>query len=259
LAEIGTTGGFTSTTVVGPIVIGIALVAVFVRHALRARHPLLNVRLYAKPVFAAASLTAFGVSMALFGAVILMPLYFQQVRGYDVLVTGLLVAPGAIGGAMAMPISGRLTDRVGGGPIALAGVTVTGLGTIPLALMGTDTSLWVIGAAQLVRGVGIGLALVPTMSAALAAVRPDELSDASPQMSVIQRVSGAIGTAILAVVLQRSISALGHPLSHAGLASAFDTAFWWTLGITLLAAAPSLLLIRAEGQSRRAQSTTHPR
>jgi len=203
LSEIGATGGFTSAKVIGPIVIGIGLVVVFVRHALRAERPLLDVRLYANGAFAAASLTTFAVGMALFGALILMPLYFQQVRHYNVLVTGLLVAPGAIGAVIAMPISGRLTDRIGGGRIALVGVLITSAGTVPLALMGAHTSLWVIGAAQVIRGLGIGLAFVPAMSAALAAVSPDQLSDASPQISVLQRVSAAIGTAILAVVLQR--------------------------------------------------------
>ncbi len=177
---------------------------------------------------------------------ILMPLYLQQVRGYSVLLSGLLVAPGGIGAAIAIPIGGRLTDRLGGGRIALTGVLLTSLATVPLALISAHTSLWVIGAAQVGRGVGTGLAFIPAMSAALAAVRREELSDASPQMSVLQRVSASIGTAILAVVLQRSIAAAGHAPSAAALASAFDTAFSWALGITLLAVAPCLLLIRAQ-------------
>lgn len=72
-------------------------------------------------------------------------------------------------------------------------------------------------------------------------------------MSVIQRVSGAIGTAVLAVVLQRSISALGHAAAHTALAGAFDTAYWWTLGITLLAAMRSFVLARAERHDRSRQ------
>lgn len=144
------------------------------------------------------------------------------------------------------PIGGRLTDRLGGGRIALTGVLLTSLATVPLALISAHTSLWVIGAAQVGRGVGTGLAFIPAMSAALAAVSREELSDASPQMSVLQRVSASIGTAILAVVLQRSIAGAGDSPSPAALASAFDTAFSWVLGITLLAVAPCLLLIRAQ-------------
>ena len=81
------------------------------------------------------------------------------------------------------------------------------------------------------------------MTAAFTALRPDQLSDATPQMNVLQRVGGAIGTAVLAVVLQR---AGAHAHTPAQLASAFDAAYWWSLGIALLSLIPCLVLLRAE-------------
>ena len=79
-----------------------------------------------------------------------------------------------------------------------------------------------------VRGLSIGMCFMPAMSAAFAAMRPEQISDATPQINVLQRTGGAIGTAVLAVVLQR---AGAHAHSPAELASAFDTAYWWALGI----------------------------
>jgi EmrB/QacA subfamily drug resistance transporter len=250
LAEIGTTGGFSSAKVIAPIVGGLALVALFIAHARRARRPLLDVHLYARPTFAAASLTTFCLGAALFGAMILMPLYYQQVRGESVLATGLLVGPQGLGAALAMPISGRLTDRMGGGPLALFGVILTTLTTIPFGLIGAHTSIVSLSLWMVLRGIGIGFAFMPAMAAAFAALKPHELSDGTPQMNVLQRLGGSIGTAVLAVVLQRALISAHHPLTPAGIAGAYSTAFWWSLGISALAIVPSIVLLRAERHSR---------
>ncbi len=250
VSEIGITGGVSSAKVWLPILAGLALVAAFVVHALRIPRPLLDVRLYAKRTFAAASMTTFCLGAALFGAMILMPLYFQQVRHESVALTGLLVGPQGLGAAIAMPVAGRLTDRRGAGGVALAGVLVCCVGTIPLAMLGAHTSLAVTSLAMVVRGIGIGLAFMPAMAAAFAALRPSELSDATPQMNVLQRVGGSIGTAVLAVVLQRAIAGLGpHASDPAKLATAFNTSMWWSLGITALAIVPCLMLLRTEAAS----------
>jgi EmrB/QacA subfamily drug resistance transporter len=251
LAEIGVTGGFHSVKVIVPIVLGLALVAAFVLHALRVPRPLLNVRLYRKPTFSSASVAMFCVGAALFGGMILLPLYWQSVRHEDVVVTGLLTAPQGLGAALAMPLSGRLTDRFGGGPLALFGVIVCALATIPFGLIGAHTSIAWLSVAMLVRGVGIGFAFMPAMAAAFAALDRSELSDATPQLNVLQRVGGSIGTAVLAVVLQRALVG-AHSLSDA--ASAYGTAFWAAAGLTALAIVPCIILTRAERAARRARS-----
>jgi EmrB/QacA subfamily drug resistance transporter len=248
LSEIGTKGSFTAPTVVWPIVVGIVLSGVFIWHALRTERPLLDVRLYANRVFGAASLTTFGLGAALFGAMILVPLYYQQIRGESVIVTGLLVGPQGLGMLAMAPFNGRLTERFGGGRVAIVGVSLLSLSTIPLALVGPDTSIVEISLVLAVRGLGIGLAFMPAMTAAFGALRTDQLSDATPQMNVLQRLGGAIGTAVLAVVLQRSMP---HLPTLTGAANAFDNAYWWSLGIAALSLVPCLVLVRAEDPSRR--------
>ncbi len=251
LAEIGVTGGFGSVKVIAPIVIGLALVAAFALHALRVPQPLLNVRLYRKPTFSSASVAMFCVGAALFGGMILLPLYWQSVRHEDVVVTGLLTGPQGLGAALAMPLSGRLTDRFGGGPLALLGVCVCALATIPFGLIGAHTSIVWLSVAMLVRGVGIGFAFMPAMAAAFAALDRSELSDATPQLNVLQRVGGSIGTAVLAVVLQRALAG-AHSLGET--ASAYGTAFWAAAGLTALAIVPCIVLTRAERAARRSQA-----
>jgi len=248
LAEIGSKGSFTAPTVVGPILAGIALFVGFIWHALRVERPLLDVRLYANRVFGAASLTTFCLGAALFGAMILVPLYYQQVRGESVIVTGLLVGPQGLGMLATAPFNGRLTQRFGGGRVAIVGVSILCVSTIPFGFVGAHTSILAISLVLALRGMGIGLAFMPTMTAAFAALRTDQLSDATPQMNVLQRLGGAIGTAVLAVVLQRA-GAGAH--SSAALASAFDTAYWWSLGIAALSLIPCIVLLRAESPTAR--------
>jgi len=248
LSELGSGASASSPEVLVPLIAGLALNGMFCWHALRARRPLLDIRLYANRVFAGASLTTFGLGAALFGAMILVPLYYQEVRGLSVIDTGLLNGPQGIGALLAMPIAGRLADRLGGGRVAFAGVTILAISTVPLAFVGEHTSIVLISLVLVVRGVSIGMSFMPAMSAAFAALRPEQLSDATPQMNVLMRLGGAIGTAILAVVLERSSGgASTHPVE------AFQTAYWWALGIVLLTFIPCVMLLRAQRPGQRAQ------
>src|SRR3954470_2066587 len=251
LAQSGSAGSLAASAVMVPFLLGIALVAAFVVRALHIERPLLDVRLYANKAFAAASVTMFALGAALFGAMVLMPLYFQIVRHEDAVTTGLLVAPQGIGAAVAMFISGRLTMRLGGGLTSLIGGVITVVATLPFVLIEAHTSYWAISAAMVMRGLGIGMSMMPSMTAAYAVLRPDQVNDATPQMNVLQPVGGSIGTAVLAVVLQNGISSLAVP-TPAGIAGAFADTYWWVLGISLVALAPTVLLTLVERRTRTA-------
>jgi EmrB/QacA subfamily drug resistance transporter len=250
LAEIGTTGSFSSAKVIVPILAGLALIAVFAVHALRVPNPLLDLRLYRRPTFSSASIAMFCLGAALFGGMILLPLYWQGIRHESVVDTGLLTAPQGLGMALVMPLAGRLTDRLGGGPLALFGVIVTTITTIPFGLIGAHTPVAWLSVAMLLRGMGIGFAFMPAMAAAFASLDRSELADATPQLNVLQRVGGSIGTAVLAVVLQRALTGV-HTLS--GAAAAYGTAFWASAGLTALAIIPCIILVRAERAAREAK------
>ena len=249
LVEVAVTGSFSSPKVIVPVVTGIALVALFVLHALRVPNPLLDVRLYRRATFSSASFAMFCLGAALFGGMILLPLYWQTVRLETVVATGLLTAPQGLGAAFAMPIAGKLTDRMGGGPLALFGVTLCTIATIPFALIGAHTSIVYLSVAMFIRGIGIGFGFMPTMAAAFASLKRSELPSATPQLNVLQRVGGSIGTAVLAVVLQRALVGV-HTLS--GAAHAYGTAFWASAVLSALAIIPCVILLRAERAARTA-------
>ena len=247
LAEIGTTGTFTSLKVILPCLAGLALIALFAVHALNVKNPLLNLRLFRRPTFSSASAAMFLLGAALFGGMILVPLYWQEIRHESVIDTGLLVGPQGLGAAFVMPLAGKLTDRWGGGPLALFGVLLTTVATVPFGLIGAHTSIVWLCAAMFVRGMGIGFAFMPAMTAAFAALERSELADATPQLNVLQRVGGSLGTAVLAVVLQRALVGT-HTVSAA--ASAYGTAFWASAALTAVAIVPCIILLRAEHAAR---------
>ncbi|MBO0693548.1 MAG: DHA2 family efflux MFS transporter permease subunit, partial [Acidimicrobiaceae bacterium] len=243
LAEIGLSS-FGSAKVLVPLLAGLVLVAAFVLRALRIDRPLLDLRLYRHPAFSAASLTTFCLGAALFGGMILMPLYFQTIRHDDAIVTGLLLAPQGVGMAVAMWVAGRATERLGGGTTALLGGLISVVSTIPFVAIGGHTSYVLLSFAMVVRGFGIGMSTMPAMTAAYRVLQPSQINDATPQLSVLQRIGGSIGTAILTVVLQHQLNRAGPSLSAA--AAGFGTTFWWVLGATAVATAPTLLLRQLE-------------
>jgi EmrB/QacA subfamily drug resistance transporter len=249
LAQSGAAGTLVDRSVLVPFILGIGLVAAFVVHALHIERPLLDVRLYANKAFAAASVTMFALGAALFGAMVLMPLYFQLVRHEDAVTTGMLVAPQGIGAAVAMFLGGRATMRWGGGLTSLIGGSIAIAATVPFLMVGAATSFWVIGAAMVARGFGIGMSMMPSMTAAYAVLRPDQVNHATPQMNVLQRVGGSIGTAILTVVLQSGITGLAHP-TVAGVAQSFAHTYWWVIGISVVALLPTVLLTVVERRTR---------
>jgi EmrB/QacA subfamily drug resistance transporter len=238
--------GGAAVKVILPVAAGVVLLAAFAVRSARTAHPLLDVRLYRNPVYAASSLASFALGATVFGAMILLPLYFQSVRHLDPVATGLLVAPTGVGVALATRFASHLTDRVGSGRTAFAGGLIAAAGTVPFLFLGAATPYVWLCLTGLLRGAGIALCMIPTMTAAYRAIPPAKISDGTTQINVLSRLGAATGTAVFTVVLQ-------HALAAGGGAAAYGTAFRWALGAAMLAALPAALLARFE---RRAGGAT---
>jgi EmrB/QacA subfamily drug resistance transporter len=245
LSEMESHGGLSQPIAYLPMIAGAGLVALFARHALRADRPLLDVRLFRSRHFSAAAGATFLIGASMFGSMLVLPLYYQVARGQDALAAGLLMAPQGIGAALAMPFSGRLVDRTGGGRVALAGCSVMALATIPFAFVTADTSPALLHCVLLIRGLGLGFSMMPAMAAAYAWLDTSQVPRATSALNGLQRVGGSIGTALLAVVLQRQERSSPEP------ATAFAHTFAWAVGLSLLAVLPAALLAWSERAVRR--------
>lgn len=180
LAEVGSHGGFAAPQVYGPTAAGIALMAVFAGHSCRRGcSALIDVRLFANRGFAAASAALFFVGMALFGALLLLPLYYQVVRGQGALGAGLLLVPQGVGVAVALPLAGRLTDRFGARVVVIPGIILMLAGTLAYTQVTDHSSYPLLAAALVIRGLGMGLVMTPVTAAAYVLLPAEALARAS--------------------------------------------------------------------------------
>ncbi len=187
------------------MIVGLILVVLFVLHALRTDHALLDLRLFKTRAFAAAAgvTTLFGAAM--FGAMLLFPLYYQVVRGQSALDAGSLMAPQGLGAAVMMPISGRIVDRGAAGKVVLCGLPLVALGYLTYTQLGADTSYALLAGSLFVAGLGTGATMMPAMSAAYQTLNHAQVPRATTTLNILMRVGGSIGTALFAVVLQHQI------------------------------------------------------
>jgi MFS family permease len=167
--------------------------------------PLLQLRLFKDPTFSWAMVLSFIIVTALFGGMLLLPLYLQQVHGYDALQTGLLLLPQAATAAVAMPLGGLLTDRIGPKPVVAFGLVLMTVGGVLLAQIHRDSSNTLVIGALMLRGFAMGFSMMPAMSAALARVPRQFTSRASSITNSLQRVASSIGIAVLVTVLAAQV------------------------------------------------------
>jgi len=201
LAQVPSHEGVDDPQVYVPGIAGAILVVGFVWHALRTKHPLIDLKLFRDRSFSVASITMVLFVIAFFGAMLLFPLYFQQVRGEGALNAGLLLAPQGIGAMIMMPIAGTLVDRGYAARMAQLGILIIVGSTITFTQLTDTTSYWQIGGALFVMGIGMGMSMMPIMSVALKTLKQEDVARASTALNIIQQVAASIGTALLSVVL----------------------------------------------------------
>lgn len=235
LSQVGSHGGFGHATVLSPLAAGVLMLAAFVAHALRTdAEPAVDLRLFRVRSFAASSALLFLSGLSLFGAMLLLPLYYQQVRGQGVIAAGLLLAPQGLGSLLTRGPLGTLIDRAGPRPFVLIGTVLTALGTLAFARGGPE---WLLAASLVVRGAGMSGANIAVMAAAYQGLDPADIPHAGSATRILQQVGGSFGAALLAVILQRQLAA--HPRD-----TAYAHTFWWAIGFSALALVPALLLPR---------------
>jgi len=240
LSNLGSIGE--SGTVVGviPLVIGVLTLALFVLRQLRlqrSNRALLDLRTFISRTFTV-TIIILGLSMmALFGTLILLPIYMQTVLGLDALATGLLLLPGGITMGVLAPFVGRIYDRFGPTVLLVPGSIIVSGALWSMTLMGETTEPSLLMTAHISLSVGLALIFTPLFTAGLGSLRPELYSHGSATVGTVQQLAGATGTALfIAVMSSQSTALINQGVSEASATAAgVQSAFVYGAVISLFA------------------------
>jgi EmrB/QacA subfamily drug resistance transporter len=201
-----------SPTIVGLGVVGVVLLAVFIWWETRAAEPIVPLSLFRSSVFTVANLIGFTIGMAMFGAIIFIPLYLQIVYGASATSSGLRMLPLMAGLLVAAVASGRAISRIGRyKAFPIAGTATLVIGMYLLSLLRAGTAPWRASLYMLVVGVGIGLVMQVLVLVVQNDARPDEIGVATSTATFFRSLGGSFGVAIFGTIFA---SRLADQLAH---------------------------------------------
>ncbi|MDM7882881.1 DHA2 family efflux MFS transporter permease subunit [Staphylococcus borealis] len=193
--------GWGSTEIVIMFIIGVIFIVAFVIRELTMRAPMLNLEVLKSSTFTLTTIINMVVMMSLFGGMILLPIYLQNLRGFSALDSGLLLLPGSLVMGILGPITGKLLDTIGLKPLALFGIAVMTYGTWELTKLNMDTPYLHIMSIYVIRSFGMAFVMMPLMTAAINALPPRLISHGNAFLNTMRQLAGSIGTAILVTVM----------------------------------------------------------
>ncbi len=192
--------GWTSYRILGLITFSVLSLALFVVIELEVDDPLLDIRVFRYGAFTLSLLLIAVLSVVLFSVLFYIPLLLQQAQGLGAFDTGLTLLPQALAMAVLMPIAGRIYDRIGARWPAAIGLTIVAAGTYLMHTITVDTSREQIMWLLVLQGVGLGIAMMPIFAGGMAILPVAQINVASAFNNVAQRVSGALGLAVLTAI-----------------------------------------------------------
>ncbi|WP_455836381.1 DHA2 family efflux MFS transporter permease subunit [Pseudarthrobacter siccitolerans] len=228
---------------IAALVIGVASLTVFVLRQLRLQKgdaPLLDLRAFNFRMFTVSVLLMVVAMMALFGGVILLPLYLQEIRGLGSLETGLALLPGGLAMGLLGPVIGRLFDKVGPLPLTVTGSILMVVTLWQFSMLDAGTPVWWIVTLHVGLSFGLALLFTPAFTTGLNPLPPHLYSHGSAIMSTMQQVAGAAGTALL-------VSIFAVVSAASGLVAGMSAAFLTATVIALAAVVLSAMMRKTEG------------
>lgn len=193
--------GWTDKVVLTSLTIGIIGLIAFVWRELTAEKPMLDLRVFKYDVFSLTTIISMAINMAMFGAMLLLPIYLQNIRGFTALDSGLLLLPGAIIMGIMSPISGALFDRIGARWLAIVGLSITVITTWQFSKLTTDTTYVHILFLYMARMFGMSFLMMTVMTAGLNQLPRHLASHGTAASNTARQVAGSLGTAFLVTVM----------------------------------------------------------
>jgi EmrB/QacA subfamily drug resistance transporter len=206
ISSIPGEGTFFAPKVLIPGTIGLLMLAGFVVWSFNPEHPLLDLRLFRNRNLTVSIITMFLFAAAFFGGLLLVPTYFQQVRGETPLQAGWLMAVQGVGAMITMPIAGALMDKLPVGRIVPFGLVAIIGGMYALTQLTATTPYSQILPVLFIMGMGMGATMMPLMTSALKTLKAHDVARGSTLLNISQQIASSIGVAIMSVVLTTGLS-----------------------------------------------------
>ncbi len=192
---------FISVNVALPIVVGIISLILLVNRSNHSKEPLLNFGIFKYKGYRLNLIISFVLTAGMYGAIMLLPIYLQNIREMTPMESGMTLLPGAIVMAVMSPITGRMFDKYGSKRLAMSGLTLVTVGTFIIGLIDLNTPIVSIVLLQVVRSLGFALTLMPIQTAAFNAVPLELAAHASAMFNTQRQLAGSMGTALFVVVM----------------------------------------------------------
>ncbi|WP_239617974.1 MDR family MFS transporter [Cohnella mopanensis] len=234
--------GWSNEWTLATLGIGVVALLLFIWNELKQKQPLLELRTFRSPAFTHGIILAWMNQIALFGSLLLFPLYLQQVKGLSPLEAGLYVIPQAILSTIGINIGGKLFDKYGVRPVAFVGITSLACALFALTQITADTSPFYIMCSFAFVGLGQGLTMMQINTHVLKSAPKELVSRVTPITASAQQIMSSFGITITTAYLSRQMRDL--PIQHSveQLGRAFGHTFWITLSFSLVALVLSLFL-----------------
>jgi EmrB/QacA subfamily drug resistance transporter len=235
----GNDHGWTSLTVLPPLVIGAVLVAAFIGWELRTREPMLPMQLFRSRGFALTNAASLLMFFGMFGSIFLLAQFLQVVQHYSPLQAGLRTLPWTAMPVFIAPFAGALSDKIGGRVLLATGLALQAIGLGWLAAVASPTVAYTtLVPAFVISGVGMSLFFAPVANVVLSSVRRDQEGIASGANNAIRELGGVFGIAVLGAVF----SAHGGYASGTAFVSGLAPAVWVGASAVAVASAAALFL-----------------
>ena len=235
----GNDHGWTSLTVLPPLVIGAVLVAAFIGWELRTREPMLPMQLFRSRGFALTNAASLLMFFGMFGSIFLLAQFLQVVQHYSPLQAGLRTLPWTAMPVFIAPFAGALSDKIGGRALLATGLGLQAIGLGWLAVVASPTVAYTtLVPAFVISGVGMSLFFAPVANVVLSSVRRDQEGIASGANNAIRELGGVFGIAVLGAVF----SAHGSYATGAAFVSGLAPAVWVGAAAVAVASAAALFL-----------------
>lgn len=193
--------GWGSNEIVTMFIVGTVFIIFFILRELRMKAPMLSLEVLKYPTYTLTTVINMIVMMSLYGGMILLPLYLQNLRGFSALDSGLLLLPGALVMGALGPVAGKLLDTIGIKPLAIFGIGIMTYATWELSKLNMDTTYLHIMWIYIVRSFGMAFVMMPIMTAGMNALPPRLISHGNAFVNTMRQLAGSIGTAILVTVM----------------------------------------------------------